>query len=418
MRKYFFITLAAISLLVIATIAYGAYLNSAGENQIAMRMADRTIPLQGAVAKTRSIRTRLVLDSINLYSNEMTDAVALLDGRITSVNVKKNTSVRAGDVLFNLTNEELPLKIKQAEIDIIKIDSEILKADSEIVKAQSYLARAKNDYARYARLRERDAVSREKFDEVTAMLQEAQVNFEVASLQKKQVLAQRDSVVAQHQQLLLENSHSEVTAPIDGEILIIYKQLGSYVTAGTPLALVGNFRTLYFSIPVTDYVAKNFADAGTITIDFNRATFSKIYDTDFEAGNNGENQRFIASILEVSPAISQPAAMRTIIWQVNNKAGLLEPQTFNNVIIQTLSNNPCLTIPLAAMTDDSRTTVFVADENGILEKRNVTSGIDDGTFIEIISGLREGEVVVTSGVDGLADGMKADITLKETEHIH
>ena len=163
MKRYFLLGLAIVLVIVIGIISYGAYLNRAGENVIAERMAERRIPLQGAKAEIRNIKTRVVLDTVNLYSNEMTDTIALIDGRITSVNVKKNDFVQTGQILFDLTNEQYPLKIKQAEIDILRAESDILKADNDIVKAETYLARAKNDYLRYSRLREHQAVSAEKW---------------------------------------------------------------------------------------------------------------------------------------------------------------------------------------------------------------------------------------------------------------
>lgn len=415
MKKYFFIGLAGVVIIVIGIISYGAYLNKAGENQIAMRMAERTIPLQGSIAKVRDIKTRVILDTVNLYSNEMTDAVALIDGRITAVNVKKNDFVGAGQILFNLTNEDIPLKIKQAEIDTIKADSEILKAENDIVKAETYLARAKNDYVRYGRLRDNDAISAEKFDEIVAAYKEAQLNLEVAQLQKQQVIAQKDSFIAQKEQLLVENSHSQVTAPIDGEVLILYKQIGSYVTAGTPLALVGNFRTLYFSIPVEDELARKLNTGKNVSLDFNRAGFTKVYDTEYEAGNAGNNQQVIARISEISPNMSERAAMRTVIFEVGNSTGLLEPQTYNNVEIKSLFTQKCLTVPISAMTDPSNSSVFVVND-GVLEKRNITTGIDDGDYIEILSGLKEGETVITSGTAGLEDGMKANVILEVGEN--
>ena len=42
------------------------------------------------------------------------------------------------------------------------------------------------------------------------------------------------------------------------------------------------------------------------------------------------------------------------------------------------------------------------------------TGTNDGSYIEVLSGLSEGEIVVTSGMEGLADGVHAEIILDET----
>ncbi|MBR1729829.1 MAG: efflux RND transporter periplasmic adaptor subunit [Selenomonadaceae bacterium] len=416
MKRYFFISLVVVLVIVVGFVSYGAYLNKAGENAIAERMAERMIPLQGSKAQIRKINPKIFLDTINVYSNEMTDAIALIDGRVSTVNVQKNDQVSKGQILFNLTNEQYPLKIRQAEIDILKADSEILKAQNDIVKAETYLARAKNDFGRYSRLRDKDAVTVERYDEAEAAYKEAQVNLEVAHVQKDQMIAQKESLIAQKDQLLMESSHSQVSAPIDGEVLILYRQIGSYVTAGTPLALIGDFNHLYFTMTVEDETAKSLSVGQVSQLNFNRRDLTKVYDTDYNVGNAGKEQTFTAKIIDISPAISEPAAMRTILWEINNSAGLLEPQTYNGVSIQSLVSKSCLAVPLSAMIDHSHSTVFVLSSDNILEKREVIAGTDDGNYIEIRSGLNEGDIVITSGMDGLESGMKANVKLEERDN--
>ena len=82
MKRYYLVGLVIILVMAVALIAYGAYLNKTDENQIEMRMEERKIPLQGAKAKFRNLQPMFVLDTINLTSEEMADAVALIDGRI------------------------------------------------------------------------------------------------------------------------------------------------------------------------------------------------------------------------------------------------------------------------------------------------------------------------------------------------
>ena len=60
--------------------------------------------------------------------------------------------------------------------------------------------------------------------------------------------------------------------------------------------------------------------------------------------------------------------------------------------------------------EDGQISLAIGEEN-ILEKREVKIGADDGKFVEILSGLRENEIVVTSATKGLEDGMKVEISL-------
>lgn len=382
MKKFYFVGLAIMLTVAASLIAYGTYLNKTDENQIEMRMENRTIPLQGAKAKFRNFQPIFVLDTINLTSEEMADAVALIDGRIEKSFIQKNSSVSKGQVLFGILNEDIPIKLEEAESSISKANAQILQA--------------KNSFERYKRLREKNATSLEKYDE-------AKLNYEAAQANLRAAEAHKD-------QLLVQSSRQNVVAPIDGEILILYKQIGAFVTAGTPIALVGNFSRLNFSLPVEDTRAKQLSVGEKFELNFkNSRGIQKAYDTEYSAGNLGNEQKFPVFVREIIPNLNQSATMRKIIFEIDNSAGILEQQTYSGVeLIKTQKHN-ALTIPISAL-DENKNFVFVVKEN-ILERREVKIGADDGKFAEILSGLSEGEVVVTSATKGLEEGTKVEINL-------
>ena len=64
------------------------------------------------------------------------------------------------------------------------------------------------------------------------------------------------------------------------------------------------------------------------------------------------------------------------------------------------------------MIDPSRSAVFIVNQDRKLVRRSIRAGVDDGTFVEILDGLNEGDIVVTSGTGGLEEGMKASLTLE------
>ena len=184
--------------------------------------------------------------------------------------------------------------------------------------------------------------------------------------------------------------------------------------AGTSLALVGDFRFLYFTAPVADEDARYLTIGQEAELVFQSKDFKKVYGTDYAAGNLGSRQTFTATIAQITPPLSEAAAMRNILWQVDNRSGLLEPQTYGGVSFQSKRSHAALAVPLAAMADGANTSVFVAKEDGTIERRAVRTGTNDGSYIEVLSGLSEGEIVVTSGMEGLADGVHAEIILDET----
>ena len=383
MKRLYMVGLVLILLIVIAIVSYGAYLNKSGETQITERMENRTIPLHGALVKFREIHPGLLLETVNLHSEDIADAVALIDGRVERIFVDKNSMVRRGDVLFTLVNEEIPLKIRQA--------------DSNIAKAEAHLANAKNNYARYTRLKERNATSIEKFDEAEAAYLAAEAGLDEARAVKDQ--------------LLVQSSRQDVTAPIDGQVLILYKQVGAYVTAGTPIALVGNFERLFFSLPLEDKAARWLSVNSQAELSFSGKILRKAYDTEYASGNRGGEQIFSVRLREIMPSLDEPASLRKIVWEVDNRVGLLEQQTYTGGLLRSSRSMRLLTIPISALIDSGRSSVFVVTAANTLERRAVVMGVDDGTYVEVLSGLREGETVVTSASEGLEDGMKVTVTI-------
>ena len=384
MKKSYMVGLVLILLFSGVMIAYGAWLNQTGENQITERMANRTIPLQGAKVQVRDFYPRIEMETVNFYSEEMADAVALIDGRIDQIFVSKNSNVRRGQVIFSLVNDDIPLKIQQAE--------------SSIAKAEAQLANARNNYARYTRLMERDATSKEKFDEAEAAFFASE-----AALKEAQTV---------REQLLVQSARQDVTAPIDGEVLILYRQQGAYVQAGTPLALVGNFSRLFFSMPIDDKHAKRLAVGDSAELSFTSSQIlRKAYDTEYAAGNRGDAEIFSVHVRDIMPPLNEPATLRKIVWEVDNRVGLLEQQAYSGAVLRSSRSRKLLAVPLDAMTDSKHNAVFVLTPQNTIERRAVKTGADDGEYIEILTGLSEGETVITSASEGLEDGMKVTVTL-------
>ena len=384
MKKYFMIGLGIVLALSLTLILYGAWLNERGEFQIAKRMSERSLELQGAKAEKRFIRPSFNLNVINFYSKDMTDAVALSEGRIIECVAPKGSFVRKGDTLFILVNEQLPLQIKQAEANILSARAE--KHSRE------------NQYKRYLMLKDKGAISAQQFDEAEAAYHAAVAALEVAE--------------AKLGDLHIQEERQKVIAPLDGQVLMLYRQPGAYVAGGTPLALVGDFRTLYFSTPVDDKLASHLTLGLDVDLVFRSKDFKKVYDANYAAGNLGSSQRFTAYIAEITPPLSEPAAMRNVVWQADNRSGLLEPQTYGDVSLQSRTGHEGLAVPLAAMADNSRNRVYVAKYGDTIEERTVKTGTDDGSYIEILEGLTAGETVVTSGTEGLRSGTRATVKIQ------
>lgn len=381
MKKYFFIGIAVILCFAIVLVVYGGYLNYTDEKKISERLADKTIEVRGRTVEERIIYPIIKLDAARLYSDNMADAIALVNGNIVSWSVSKNNHVKKGDLLATLKNEQVSLKIQQAA--------------SALTRAEASLAQATNAYNRQGRLIARNATSKEKYEE-----SEAQFNAAKAAVSESK--AQRD-------QAIIDEENLKIYAPIEGEVLILYNNEGAYLQAGTPVALVGNFETLRFSMTIDGNSSHSLSLNDKASLKFSKNALQKAYDTEYASGNQGVLENIEAKLVEITPPLNEPAAMRRIVWEVDNRARVLEPLTYNDVSIISQNPHKCIAIPLNALTENKSAAYTV--NNGIVKKKQIKTGATDGEYIQIISGLELGDIVVVGNFEGLSDGTKVNVVL-------
>ncbi len=247
----------------------------------------------------------------------------------------------------------------------------------------------------------KEATSKEKYEAAAAQYAAAQ-----------EALAEAE---AQREQFVVQEARQRVASPVDGNVLLIYQRVGSYVQGGTPLALVGNFDRLLFSVTLEDKHTRHLSVGATLTVTFPEQAMRKAYDTEYAAGNQGSAENIVATVKEITPPLTEPAGMRRVLYEIDNRARVLEPLTYNNVSVRAGRPYDCLAVPMTAMTDAAKNEVFAVDGEGIIHRRDVETGADDGEYIEIISGLSEGDIVVVQGFEGLADGAKANVSIEGGE---
>ena len=388
MKKVFFISIIVILILAVALVSYGIYLNYKDEKQISQQLEKRSLQIPGYVVKKRQIQLEFAEEAVRLYSENMTDAVSLIDGRITELFIKKNSLVKKGDILFRVENEQIPLQIQQA--------------NSQIRRIKASVAQAANNFQRQERLMAKNATSKEKFEEAEAQYNAAKEELIEAETQLKIYTIQQEK--------------QEVKSPVDGSVLFIYHQEGSYVQPGTPLALIGDFDKLLFTMPLEEESIQCLSLGESVSLNFSETSFPKAYDTQYSVGNKGRFEEFKAKLKEIMPGLDKPAEIRRAIWEVDNHSHLLEPLTYNKVIIKTDKSYEGLCIPLSCLADSSYDAAFVWNsEIKSIEKRNISTGSTDGKYIEVFSGLKEGEIVVEDEYSDVKDGVKIEILL-ETEN--
>ena len=125
--------------------------------------------------------------------------------------------------------------------------------------------------------------------------------------------------------------------------------------------------------------------------------FIKVGDTvDIEAvAYPGE--KFSGKVVSINPVLDPGTRTNQVRVEVPNPDNKLKPQMFVNALVKE-SLGAKLAVPETAVLDTGlRKIVYLSEENNVLESREVTLGQKAENYYEVLSGLKEGDVVVISG---------------------
>jgi RND family efflux transporter MFP subunit len=175
-----------------------------------------------------------------------------------------------------------------------------------------------------------------------------------------------------------------VSAPFAGSLKQVLVENGQFVEEGQPLAVVSKNKSLLLKadIPARYAGLLPFLSSATIGGEDNR-----VYALDELNGK----------ILSFGKSLNEDNRLISVSLQIDNRTGFL-PGAFVEIYLKTRNENPVMTIPVSALTEEQGLFfVYVQLNPEFFEKREVTLGTTDGIRVEIRSGLDKGERIVTQG---------------------
>ena len=194
-------------------------------------------------------------------------------------------------------------------------------------------------------------------------------------------------------------------SPVAGYISDISVASGDYVSEGTPLATLqrdGELQ-LFCEVSVRHALAlRNVVDAN---IELNDGTCYSLAQVD-------------GRIAGVGRAIQNDCNMIPVTVMAKNLKGVV-PGNVVNMYLVAPSDKSAIVVPRSALVEEmGRFFVFVQHTPIMFEKRLVTLGVNDGKCVQILSGVAEGERVVTNGAVSLKLAQGAGALDPHAGHVH
>lgn len=227
-------------------------------------------------------------------------------------------------------------------------------------------------------------------------------NFAKASLDKAR--AQRDQAEAKVESLQATIRQKKILAPFSGRLGIRQVNLGQYLSPGTAIVPLQALDPIYvnFSLPENDLPKLQVGQTVKLAVD----------------GYPGET--FQGQITSIDAEVNQSTRNILVQATLRNPGSKLLPGMFANVSVLYAAEIQRVTVPQTAIAyslyGDS---VFVVVEGKpetegekpplVVQRRNVKVGPRRGDVVAILSGLKAGERVVTSGQIKLQNGAKVAV---------
>lgn len=323
-------------------------------------------------------------------------------GKVVRVSLENGQTVSAGQALAKIDDTDIRNNIKSSEAQLAATQAQLRSAESSanssqigISKQQTNLETAKRNYDRTKALYDQGAESKVNLEVAESSLKLAQ-----ADLESARASAESSSLSTETQRANIQKAQTDlstlreslqntvITAPTSGVISGKSITVGQYLSPGAALGKVENISPIYAVIEVKD------SDLSYVKLGA-QAKFKL---------SNEDSVEYDGVVKSIDGSADSASRVFKCRIQIDNKDGKLKPGVFGNIKITTDENKKVITLPLKAIGGSEGNYYIFINNNGVAKKQTITTGEISGDIVEIKSGVKDGESVITTNVGTLQDG--------------
>ena len=406
-----------ILLLVLA--AAGAFIASCGGSKANVRKDEANANTQPAavegVTTAAAIKRelpRFFEATGSLAGDQQTDVAPQTSGKVVALGVDIGSYVRRGQMLVKLDDAELKLRVDQAAAQVEQAKAAVRQAEekiglrsgqafdpnrvAEVAAAKVALDLADKNLRRAEKLIESGDVSRSFYDEQRSRRDQLKEQYEVAVAQARQNYAgvdvARTNVANAQAALALARknlSYAVIPAPLDGFVAERTADLGEYVSPQQKVATIVRTNPLRIRIDIPEQAIPEVKQGQSVSI----------------TTSAWPDKNFAGRIARIAPNVSATSRTLTVEAEIENSSNALKPGQFATVRILQERADPAVLVPARAVVSEAGVSRVYVIKNGHAEQRLVQTGQTEGDLIEIKNGIAADELVATSNLEQLSDGI-------------
>ncbi|MCW5908191.1 MAG: efflux RND transporter periplasmic adaptor subunit [Chitinophagales bacterium] len=355
-----------------------------------------------------------------------------VSGEVIELNVKEGDSVKRGQLLCVVNPAIYEAVVTQANASVNQFKANLASSNASLIQAKAALDNTKRNFERNEQLHQSKVISDMEYEASKLQYEQAQANYATVNEQVNAASFSVKSAEAQLKQAQDNLLKTKIYAPISGTVSLVNVKLGERVVgtaqmAGTEIIRIADLENMQAEVDVNenDVLRISLGDTAEIEVDaYIKKKFKGVVSQISYSATNTINQ-----VISTSQATNFTVKIKLL---KESYADLIKPEIGKKfpfrpgmsatVDIKTESRTDVLTVPIQSVTtreekdikkkdeDFAKTEkgkkiagtsdktnlkeiVFVV-EKGVAVAKEVTTGIQDANYIEILSGLNEGEEIV------------------------
>jgi multidrug efflux pump subunit AcrA (membrane-fusion protein) len=347
-----------------------------------------------AMVATVAIRSESI--SYEMTGTVTADADSTLSSKIMgvvkSVHVREGDRVRKDRVLVDIDPRQVKAQLQQVEAGL----SEARKAESAAISAQG-AARANADlskatFDRYANLMKSESASRQEFDEISARHRQAEAALGQAGSMVDAARFRVQQAEAAVAAAGVSENDAKLVAPFDGVISARLVDPGSLAAPGAPLLKIQSTDVFRVDMVVPESMLQCIVQNQTVSVAVPAAglTIPGTVYAIFPAADASSRSFTVQVAIAAHPAVH---------------AGM-----FSRVTIPGGQQNQLMIPSSAVLHQGQLTGIFLLDGDHIARFRLLRTGRTSGNSIEVLSGLRSGDLYVVEPPPNLVDGLRVEVS--------
>ena len=309
-----------------------------------------SVPVEAAYVTKGNI-SAFFTGTASLEAEEEASVATKTSGVVTKIYVEEGDFVRAGQALAKLDGERLALELARTEVSLNNL---------------------KREYERNDDLYSKQLISVEEYERVKSEYETQKAAYDLAKL---------------------ELDYTTVRAPISGIISQRFIKVGNTLQMNEPTFMISDFDPLLAIMYVPE------RELGKL-----KKNQSAILSVDALQGSV-----FSGKIERISPIVDATTGTFKVTIEVQDESRVLKPGMFGRVQIIYDTHQDVQLVPKEAIIEeDDRTSVFVIQDT-IAVRVHIERGYTDSDHVEILSGIEEGDRIITAGQGSLRDSSKVEV---------